>query len=500
MKDDDSLQQVRATLDALKSTAVAEEATGFDASGSSSLGDGYGPDASGENSAESRETDLTSLSNAMSSIDMTEGQSASANEELAGIEDLPTQDKAGLLKEIFPSLNDFTISHALQKHHNKWRPTLDDLLNQVYLSENQDQDATQAKGIDAFSEDNTARRGRKGKKRKQLRFDEYEQRSTSLPSTPYTPTPVANKWQAASEEVNGIATLVDLPVKTVASIYSQQNASMQRTIATILKDWLEKHANAADKDPSLQVDAYELGHDFPFVSEQYLIALVGITHPSTATAHELAKALTTKGTSQDSLSHKVIPQYAPLRISEDDDTPTVPVAYNAANSSLDFTTAFSRASTLNLARSAAMTQARAAYRKAKSDRLMGGAAAYYSQVGRDLRESSSLYSAAAADSLVASQSSSSHIDLHGVTVDDALRITRIKVNQWWENLGESRVNGRVGAADRAQGFRIVTGAGKHSKGGKGVLGPAVKKSLEKDGWNIEPAGGEILVKGKLRVC
>jgi DNA-nicking Smr family endonuclease len=65
-------------------------------------------------------------------------------------------------------------------------------------------------------------------------------------------------------------------------------------------------------------------------------------------------------------------------------------------------------------------------------------------------------------------------------------------------LGESRYNGRVGADDRSRGFRIVTGAGKHSRGGRGVLGPAVKKLLEQDGWRIEIMSGEILVKGKVR--
>jgi hypothetical protein len=38
--------------------------------------------------------------------------------------------------------------------------------------------------------------------------------------------------------------------------------------------------------------------------------------------------------------------------------------------------------------------------------------------------------------------------------------------------------------------------GRHSAGGKGVLGPAVRKGLEMDGWRLELNSGAITVKGK----
>jgi len=450
------------------------------------------PDTSGD----SKETDLTSISNGMSSVSIGDDQSASAIEDLEGIEQLESESKARLLKDLFPSLSHYTVSHALKKHNDKWRPTLDDLLNQVYLSENDVHENganASARGVDAFSEDNTARRGRKGKKRKNLRFSEDDEPPASGPSAP----PVMNKWQTASADVDFIASKVNIPAKNVSSIYYQQNASMQRTIAAILKDWLELNQHIAAEDPMIQVDAYELSRDFPTMSDKYRIAIIGITQPSTAGAHELAKALMTKGTAQDSLSTQVIPQYAPLRLQDEDDS-DMSFAVPQSTLSMDFSGASSKATSFETARYAALSQARAAYRKSKSDHLMGGAAAYYSQVGREARESALGYNAAAADSLVASQSNSTFIDLHGVTVGDALRITNMKVNQWWNGLGENRYNGRVGAGDRAQGFRIVTGAGKHSKGGKGVLGPAVKKLLENNGWRIESSTGEILVKGKVK--
>jgi hypothetical protein len=81
---------------------------------------------------------------------------------------------------------------------------------------------------------------------------------------------------------------------------------------------------------------------------------------------------------------------------------------------------------------------------------------------------------------------------------NAVRIAQEKAEQWWTGLGESRVNGRVGAGDRSNGYRIVVGLGRHSEGGKGKLGPAVSKALRQDGWKIENEGAAILVKGKIK--
>jgi len=129
---------------------------------------------------------------------------------------------------------------------------------------------------------------------------------------------------------------------------------------------------------------------------------------------------------------------------------------------------------------------------------MGGAAAYYGQVGREYAALSSNATAAAADQLVSTQSTPTQLDLHGVDVLNAVRIAQEKVDAWWRGLGESRVNGRLGIEDRQTGYRIVVGLGRHSEGGKGKLGPAVSKVLRQEGWKIENAGAVIVVKGKAK--
>ena len=43
---------------------------------------------------------------------------------------------------------------------------------------------------------------------------------------------------------------------------------------------------------------------------------------------------------------------------------------------------------------------------------------------------------------------------------------------------------------------IITGRGKHSTNGIGVLSPAVKSALIEDGWDVGMFDGGLIVKGK----
>jgi hypothetical protein len=119
---------------------------------------------------------------------------------------------------------------------------------------------------------------------------------------------------------------------------------------------------------------------------------------------------------------------------------------------------------------------------------MGGAAAYYSQEGRDADARARQALSAAADRLAEMQSWKGGVDLHGVTVEDAKRIAREKVTVWWHELG--RDGQGVGA-----GYQIVTGVGNHSEGGVGKLGPAVGKMLIREGWKVQVGSGYLVVTG-----
>ena len=94
-----------------------------------------------------------------------------------------------------------------------------------------------------------------------------------------------------------------------------------------------------------------------------------------------------------------------------------------------------------------------------------------------------------ADILVQQTATANKIDLHGVTVQDGLRISLQKVQSWWQNLGEFRSR-----KAKENPFTIITGVGKHSAGGVSQLRRAIVPALLQDGWKLEigTAGFDIV--------
>lgn len=492
------LSSARATLDALKESALLEEAADFDPSGTG----GEDLEVWDETGASrSRETDATSVSNG-----------AESEGDVGGAEDLEALDedaKVALLREMFGErLGAYHVLHTLRKCGGRWNGAVEELLNHVYFGEvgdGQEGEGVKAKGVEGFAEDNhIVKRGRKTKAKGQKMRAMEERRAASMPVSPSAEgnAQTGNKWLTAKEDVDFIASRTGIEIFTVKSTYNEHGANVPKTINALLKQTMEETKKVVTDDALVQSHARELGHAFPSLAPHYLTALIRLTHPSTSSAHDLAAALVAKPPPQTGL--QVIPIYARPTASDLDptDSDPSPRAPRSANPSLarapDDPTVALRGQSYAAARAQAFAQASAAHRRAGSDRLMGGAAAYYSQLGRELTALSAGATADAADALAERQSGAAVLDLHGIDVLNGVRIAVERVEGWWEGLGERRVNGRGGAEERGEGFRVVVGAGRHSEGGKGKLGPAVTKALRARGWRVEGAGAVLVVKGKAR--
>ncbi|KZF20997.1 hypothetical protein L228DRAFT_269409 [Xylona heveae TC161] len=510
-----ALDEVRGTLEVLKQSALLEENTDFDPSGSSGalLEQEVTPENGNSEQTRSRaesgdvcsragETDLTSVSRSVSSlclngseVDTGIGNSSTSR----ALQSLDPQSKISLLREMFPALSEFSISFALKKTNDNFDRAVEDLLNQVFFEEQQTnpEGPIRSKGVDGFADDDDLAFGpktRSKKKKNKARFDNKENRrprfSPAVSSGETSPSP-HSRWEMAKTHIDFIASRVSISPKTVASIYHKNGASLQVAIIAILDSELENNPSSSSENVILESNAIELGEEFPALSPEQLLALVRITHPSTAAAHELARAATSKSTNDAGGGLKIITQYAPINLSSSgSSTPTVVPSPN-----VDLSTANTLATSYEVARHKAFGQASVAYRKSRSDPLMGAAAAYYSSLGRDYDTKVKRYDAAAAEALVDAQSSSTELDLHGVNVKDAIRITREKVTSWWAGLGEARIDGRSGIG---RGYRIITGVGYHSEGGRGRLGPAVGRMLIREGWKVEFGEGIMVVTGVAR--
>lgn len=82
------------------------------------------------------------------------------------------------------------------------------------------------------------------------------------------------------------------------------------------------------------------------------------------------------------------------------------------------------------------------------------------------------------------------LDLHGLTIAEAVELVREGVNQWW-----SRSTMRAGRT-KIKPLTIVTGLGRHSDHGQSRLYPAVLGLLTREGWKVDAfSRGSLLVTG-----
>lgn len=453
----------------------------------------------------SRETDMTSLASDFSAASLNDKRSASNSSNQGSksigyivgadgsivLSGASQDDKVGCLAEMFPSVDPFTIRHALNKSDGDVDRSMDVLLNLSFFDEQQpDEDGstvTVPKGIDGFA-DSSSDVGRK-KGRKSKGKNKSNKNQGALPYLPADQGPAVNKWDAGKKDVEFICSRADAVLKkeAVSSAYHSNGASLSATIQSLAAMYAPNE-EIIDEDPIMVEQVAELAQEFSSVPSTTLAGLLRITRNSVSAANELAAAMVSRP-APSSISEliKITTTHPPFDLDDEG-----PVQRNAGNRvARDYNRARSSAGVNYVAGADAFSKASAAYRRGRSDRMMGGAAAYYSAVGRDHLERAKRDASAAADSLVDSQSHSSMLDLHGVSVQDAVRIASERVEEWWESLGDAKY--MRGA--RPAGYRIVTGVGRHSHDGTSRLGPAVGKMLAREGWKVEIGEGMLTVLG-----
>ncbi|KAL8968331.1 MAG: hypothetical protein Q9183_002510 [Haloplaca sp. 2 TL-2023] len=495
-----SVAEARQTLEILREGAATEDGSSFDPSASTRLNDEDGSsDSHGSErarswhgDASSHATDSTSISHHLGSLSVHDHDDGILDSSM-GLDDpdsLTTDQKVSTLCEMFPTVKVFDIEYILKKSRFDFGKAVEELLNQAFIDSEAANGGERAfnKGVEAFLEPATRDRKHKGKRKRQARRTS----STPAPSDiSHQSSTALSRWDRAKEDVDFLAERTYLTHPAIRSIYHASGGNLHTTIVAICASFVpDQNPHIALLD-STTLDAHirELVVDFPLLSNSTAQTLIQLTHPSTASAHEIARALSASPSATSSLP---VPQYSsrpPSPLSERRKPIGKPLPMP-----LDLAT--SRANASSAARSDAFTQANAAYRRSKSKPLMAGAASYYSSIGRAESASVRRYEAAAADALVTSQSRAGEVDLHGVNVKDAIRIAEQRVSTWWEV--EGREWAREGKVMGGTGLRIVTGVGRHSEGGRGKLGPAVGAMLVREGWKVEIGQGIVTVVGRAR--
>ncbi|PIL25160.1 hypothetical protein GSI_13049 [Ganoderma sinense ZZ0214-1] len=134
-------------------------------------------------------------------------------------------------------------------------------------------------------------------------------------------------------------------------------------------------------------------------------------------------------------------------------------------------------------RRAALREAGKAWQKGHAKNRGGEIAFYFAERARELQEEVQREQLKRAREMVMRNrtvsATSESIDLHGLIVVEAVAISREYLSEYFS--GKS--------------VKIITGRGKHSVNGVGVLGPAVRNALTSDGWIVDTVDGGLIARG-----
>ncbi|KAI9151939.1 Smr domain-containing protein [Paramyrothecium foliicola] len=505
LEDPSAYDAAYSSLQSLAQNALAEEATGFNPSGTSGSHDGPGP--AGGDEVDDSSADTKSISQQASQTQQTESSNTDSSHHsadsayviprLTSFSDDSKESKIGQLQSLFPHFKEFVIRHALDKANDDFQAALDNLLYRQELEST----GQLAKGVDGFFQpDESSATRKKGKKKGRgkltppLDFDVSQSEPVST-----NQTHVAKR----QDEISYIADRFDIPYNDVSAIYFRRKYSAGATVAEILEGYIAAGIEAQDE--ASKKEAQKLAQKYRNVPEHYLPTLVHLT--SLPQFSDDLAALLSKHFAKNPWTQKLDLRYSSTPLPHHDiEGSTAGVANKPAaqSSKLIERLALSPVSPTSPRDLAHAWQLRDMHHQARRDAsasatqlakssspLMRQGAGFYAERAREHGRSAWQATSDAADLQVANNSSRDVIDLHGVYVQDGVRIALQKTREWYSGLGEYRMR-----KAKAEPFTVITGVGRHSAGGVSQMRKAVAAGLLQDGWKMEIEGGKFVITGR----
>lgn len=493
LKQQPEYDAAQAILEGLARDVTSEEATGFNPSGIS---------GSPEETTDGLSTTETSNSHQASRTrDTDTSNSDLASSASGGSYSIPRlttfnndseESKILQLQSMFSGLKEYDIKHSLKKASGDFQAALDDLLNIQYLKST----GQHQKGVDGFFQPDEEV-GKKRKKKNRNKGKQPLQSDTHVVREGAT-SPDHVKEMKRQDDVAYLADRLNLPFDEVSAIYHRKRFSSGATAVEIIDQHISLGIEA--QDDASKKDAHAMAQKYRNVPENYMSTVVQVTGSIPQWSDDIA-ALLSKHFTKNPWSQKLDLNYTltPLPQEEIEGFETgkaavskigAPLAPNGANP-MAYAQAAEKANHHHRVKREAAASASQLNRRGASSPLYRQAAGYYAEVAREQGRYAQQASSTAADLLVEQQSDSNSIDLHGVYVQDGVRIARQKVQAWWSGLGEFRSE-----KARQQHFTVITGLGRHSAGGVSQLRQAVAAALLQDGWKMQVDTGRFVVKGR----
>lgn len=412
------------------------------------------------------------------------------------LDGLTEKDQENTLIAMFPALEVFDIKYTLQKFNGNLDKAIDELITQSFLEETGDR-CKSVNGFECENETQTFWRRKAKKKRKKEALGPISKNSVCSSE----PEP-KNSWNVGLENIQFLAERIPMAKSHIASLYYENGASLSQTIPHLIET-KSKKSSKPDDDINL-AHIYQLVEDFPSVSMLQIRKIYNSTQNNFSYSRDLLQALITSDKQQTPSGIQISFLHNPISLNTernnacvDKQKALITNSYLRKNGPQTVHNLKDQMTNLYESRDNAFAKASAAYRRGKSDRLMTAVATHYAEEGHSYNTQAKKVQSDAADLIAANQCSRNSLDLHSLSVKDAVRIAREYVTTWWHELDEraSFENNLKYSRDCSPSYKIIIGTGTHSKNGISKLGPAVSKMLQRDGWKFEVSKGTIIVTG-----
>ncbi|KPV74175.1 uncharacterized protein RHOBADRAFT_49837 [Rhodotorula graminis WP1] len=320
-----------------------------------------------------------------------------------------------------------------------------------------------------------------------------------------------NAWASISSQASFLAAAMHLSVARITSTYHAHGSSLARTVAVLLVQLARERPFESLAGGVARKNELRLIVPAAKASDDHLEALLSATEGDLSDALDLlsfiadlekavgaplplsalivrpgagsALAATTTTTTPDGFTVVSTPTRTPSMRAPH------AVAAAAAGSDDRYTHEQCHALALEyLAKrnDAFRTAARSFQRGGMGER---GAAGFWADRGREFDGERRKWEERAARAAVGerrTKTGANVVDLHGLSLAHALKIVDEVTNTWWSNARDST---------HPEPLRIITGVGRHSRGGTPILAPAVTKHLDRTGWRWKWDDGPLVAGG-----
>ncbi|RFU71906.1 smr domain-containing, partial [Trichoderma arundinaceum] len=298
-----------------------------------------------------------------------------------------------------------------------------------------------------------------------------------------------------------IAERLNISAEDVSIIYTENKNSKGATLIGILDQFLmHRDVESLSNSELKAVDDFK--QKYRYIPDEYLKVIIQITGPASTYATDLV-SLANAYFSKRSMNQKVELDYRLTPLPRDDIDGVIGMAVNplaegkrtshrltpvaTSGAGADLAQALEITNNLQQQKHDAIASAASLYRRGASNPLYRQAAGYYVQQAREHARRAQEATSTVADIHVNQQSTNTIVDLHGVSVQDGVRIARQRALDWWQKLPESQ---------EERNLTIITGLGRHNAGGASPLRKAVAAALTRDGWKFRVETGKFIITGR----